>query len=275
MVREALVGRYDVLEQLDGGVMAKVFLAWDVGLRRHVAVKVLKPEIRALLGAERFVQEIGIVAGFNHPNIVPLFEAGEAGGFLYFTMRHIPSEALSERIRREGYLPLDHAVRVTVEIARGLQYSHDRNVVHRDVKPRNILLHEGTALIADFGTAIILAGGAKRLTESGVLVGTPGYMSPEQSDPKGPVDRRSDVYGLGCVLYEMITGEPVFTGATTYAVINKHRLERVASVRIARPDAPAALDQIVARALAKAPGDRFATAAAFAEALEGLSARGK
>jgi DNA-binding SARP family transcriptional activator len=272
MVREALAGRYDVLEQLGGGLMAKVFLAWDVRLRRHVAVKVLKPDIRALLGAERFVQEIGIVTAFNHPNIVPLFETDEVGGFLYFTMRHIPGEPLNERIRRERYLPLGQAVRFATEVARGLQYSHDRNVVHRDVKPRNILLHEGSALIADFGTAIILAGGGKRLTQSGVLVGTPGYMSPEQSDPNGAVDGRSDVYGLGCVLYEMVTGEPVFTGATMHAVINKHRLERVTSIRIARPDAPAALDQIVARALAKAPGDRFATAAAFAEALEGLSA---
>jgi len=271
MVREALVGRYDVLEQLGGGVMAKVFLAWDAKVRRHVAIKVLKPEIRLLLGADRFVQEIGIVAGFNHPNIVPLFETDEVGGFLYFTMRHIPGESLSQRIRREGYLPLDQAVRIAGEVARALEYSHQRQVVHRDVKPRNILLHEGTALVADFGTAIIVAGGGKRLTESGVLVGTPEYMSPEQADPNGVLDGRSDVYGLGCVLYEMLAGEPVFTGPTVQAVIAKHRLERVPSLRIARPEAPASIEQLVMRALAKEPGDRFGSAAALAEALEGVS----
>jgi DNA-binding SARP family transcriptional activator len=270
MVREALAGRYDVLEQLGGGVMAKVFLAWDPKLRRHVAVKVLKPEIRALLGAERFVQEISIVAGFNHPNIVPLFEADEVGGFLYFAMRHIPGEPLSARIHREGRLPLDHAVRIAAEVARGLEYSHQRKVVHRDVKPRNILIHEGTALIADFGTAIITADGGKRLTESGVLVGTPGYMSPEQADPKASVDARSDVYGLGCVLYEMVTGEVVFTGATAQAVLAKHRLERVPSVRVTRPDASAALDDVVQTALAKTPAERFPGAAALAEALAGV-----
>ena len=268
MVREALVGRYDVLEQLGGGVMAKVFLAWDPKLRRHVAVKVLKPEIRSLIGPERFQQEIAIVAGFNHPNIVPLFESDDVGGFLYFTMRHIPGEPLHERIRREGYLPIDQALRIASEVARALEYSHQREVVHRDLKPRNILLHEGTALIADFGTAIIVAGGGRRLTESGVLVGTPGYMSPEQADPNAPIDGRSDVYGLGCVLYEMITGEAVFRGATVATLLSRHRLEQPTSMRIARPAASPALDELVMKALAKAPGERFPGAAAFAEAME-------
>jgi len=267
-VRQVLAGRYDVLEQLGGGVMAKVFLAWDPKRRRRVAVKVLKPKIRALIGPERFQQEIAIVAGFNHPNIVPLFEADEVGGFLYFAMRHIPGEPLNERIRRDGQLPIDQALRLAGDVARGLDYSHHRQVVHRDVKPRNILLHEGTALIADFGTAIIVAGGGRRLTESGVLVGTPGYMSPEQADPNAPIDGRSDVYGLGCVLYEMITGEAVFRGATVATLLSRHRLEQPTSMRIARPAASPALDELVMKALAKAPGERFPGAAAFAEAME-------
>jgi serine/threonine-protein kinase len=266
-VRAALAGRYEVKEELGGGVMARVFLATDPSLRRQVAIKVLKPDIRALLGAERFVQEISIVAAFNHPNIVPLLEADEAGGFLYFAMRYIPGESLDHRIRRARRLPLDHAVGIAIGVARGLEYSHQRNVIHRDVKPRNILLHEGAALIADFGTAIITARGSRRLTESGVLVGTPEYMSPEQADPDAVVDGRSDVYGLGCVLYEMVTGEPVFTGATVQAVLAKHRAERVSSVRVTRPEAPASLDRIVQRALAKAPRDRFSGAGELADAL--------
>ncbi|HET7039325.1 MAG TPA: serine/threonine-protein kinase [Gemmatimonadales bacterium] len=269
-VRAALAGRYDVLEELGGGVMARVFLATDQRLQRRVALKVLRSEIRALLGAERFLQEISIVAAFNHPNIVPLLEADEVAGFLYFAMRHIPGDSLDRRIRRERCLPLDHAVRIAVEVAHGLEYSHRHNVVHRDVKPRNILLHEGVALIADFGTAIITAQGGRRLTESGVLIGTPEYMSPEQAEPGASVDGRSDVYGLGCVLYEMVTGEPVFTGATMQAVLARHRAERVPSVRVTRPEAPEALDRIVQTALAKAPRDRFPGAAALAGALERL-----
>jgi serine/threonine-protein kinase len=259
-----------VLEELGGGVMARVFLAADRKLPRRVAIKVLKPEIRALLGAERFVQEISIVAAFDHPNIVPLLEADEAGGLLYFAMRHIPGESLDGRIRRERRLPLGDAVRIATDVARGLEYSHQRHVVHRDVKPRNILLQAGTALIADFGTAIITAQGSRRLTESGVMVGTPGYMSPEQADSEATVDGRSDVYGLGCVLYEMVTGEPVFTGATIQGILARHRLERMPSVRVTRPDAPPALDRIVQTALAKAPRDRFPGAGALAGALSGI-----
>jgi serine/threonine-protein kinase len=270
LVREAFAGRYDVLEELGGGGAAKVFLAWDPKLRRHVAVKVLRPDIRLAVGTDRFLQEIAIIAAFNHPNIVPLYDADELGGFLYYAMRHVPGDPLSERIRREGQLPISEAVRIICDTARALEYSHRRNVVHRDVKPRNILLHERTALIADFGAALVMAAGGKRLTESGILVGTPDYMSPEQADPECRLDLRVDVYGLGCVLYEVLTGEPVYRGASPASVIAKHRFERIPSVRITRPTVPPALEDAVTRALAKTPGDRFPSAAAFADTLEGV-----
>jgi serine/threonine-protein kinase len=269
LVREALMGRYDVLEELGGGGMAKVFLAFDPKLRRHVAVKVLRPEIRRAVGTERFLQEIAIIAAFNHPNIIPLFEADDLGGFLYYAMRHVPGEPLSERIRRKGCLPVADAVAIARDVARALEYSHQQHVVHRDTKPRNILLHEGVALIADFGTALVVAGGGRRLTESGLLVGTPEYMSPEQADPECRPDARSDVYALGCVIYEMLAGEPVYRGATTAAVFAKHRSERIPSVRVTRPDVPPALEAIVTRALAKVPAERFPSAAALAQSLDG------
>lgn len=268
LVREAFSGRYDVLEEMGGGGTAKVFLAWDPKLRRHVAVKVLRPDIRMAVGTERFLQEITLVAAFNHPNIVPLFDADELGGYLYYAMRHVPGDPLSERIRREGQLPIPDAVRIACDTARALEYSHQRNVVHRDVKPGNILLHERMALIADFGTALMMAAGGKRITESGIMMGTPDYMSPEQTDPDCRLDHRADIYGLGCVLYEMLTGEPVYRGPSPAAVIAKHRLERIPSVRITRPAVPQTLEDIVTRALAKSPGDRFLSAAAFADAAE-------
>jgi DNA-binding SARP family transcriptional activator len=269
-VREAFLGRYDVVEDLGGGGAARVFLAWDPQLRRHVAVKVLRPDIRLNVGTERFLQEIAIVAAFNHPNIVPLFEADELGGFLYYAMRHVPGQPVSDRIRRGGGLPIAEAVHIARDVARALAYTHQRNVVHRDVKPRNILLHEQMALIADFGTALVMAAGGKRLTQSGLLVGTPEYMSPEQIDPRAKVDHRTDVYGLGCVLYEMLAGEPVYRGATPAAVLARHRLERIPSVRITRPEVSPTLDEVVTTALAKRPADRFPSAEAFATALEGL-----
>jgi len=257
-----------VLEELGGGVLGKVFLAWDPKLRRHVAVKVLKPELRDAVGGKRFLQEIAIVAAFNHPNIVPLFEADEIAGFLYYAMRHIPGEPLSARLKREGYLPVADAVSIARDVARGLAHCHERGVVHRDVKPKNILLHERSALITDFATAMATAGGGTRFTTSGIWVGTPEYMSPEQAAPGGIVDQRSDVYGLGCVLYEMLAGEPVFSGATRQAVLAKHMRERVPSLRIARPTVPEALEHIVVTALAKRPDERFADAGTLAEALE-------
>ncbi len=266
-VREALDGRYDVLEQIGAGIMAKVFLAWDPKLKRHVSVKVLRPEYRRTVGAERFLQEISIVAQFNHPNIVTLFDADELAGFLYYTMQHMPGDTLDDLIRREGRLPIQQAVRIACDVAAGLEYSHRHDVIHRDIKPRNIFVHEGVALVADFGLAIALKAGGKRITESGLRVGTPEYMSPEQTGTRATVDARSDIYSLGCVLYEMLTGELVYTGATTQAIIAKHCLEMIPSVRILRPDVSVELEAVVTKALAKAPGDRFATAKEFGEAL--------
>ena len=265
-VRAGLEGRYDVVEELGEGVMAKVFLAWDSKLRRHVAVKVLKPKYRRTVGADRFLREISIIAEFNHPNIVTLFEADEMAGFLYYAMQHIPGETVETQIRRNGSLGIHDAVRITCDVAAGLEYCHRRPVIHRDVKPANILQHEGVALIADFGVAVTITAGGKPLTESGLMIGTPECMSPEQADPEARIDGRSDIYGLGCVLYEMLTGEPVYTGATPRAVIAKHRFESIPSVGILR-DVSEKLEAIVTTALAKRPGDRFQHAADFAAAL--------
>jgi DNA-binding SARP family transcriptional activator/tRNA A-37 threonylcarbamoyl transferase component Bud32 len=268
MVREALQIRYDILEELKRGVLGKVFLGWDQKLKRHVAVKVLRPELRQAVGGERFLQEISIVAQFNHPNIVTLFEADEIGGFLYYTMRHIPGEPLDARIRREGYVPIDDAIKIAANVGRGLEYSHEHDVLHRDVQPSNVLLHEQIALITDFGLAMAVAGGGKRFTDSGVWVGSPAYMSPEQAGVGGPLDGRSDVYALGCVLYKMLVGEHLFSGPTPQAIIAKHKGQPVPAIRIARPEVPQTLQDVVERALAKAPDDRFASAGAFADAVE-------
>ena len=267
MVREVFAGRYEIVEELGGGVLTKVFLARDPRLRREIVVKVLKPEMRENIEAERFRREIAIVAEFNHPNVVPLFESDEIGGFLYYTMRHIPGSSLRARLQREGYLPIEDAVGIACDVAKGLQYAHDRQIAHRDLNPKNILLHEGTTLISDFGTVIVLQAGGKRLTAAGVVMGTAEYMSPEQGVPGGKVDARTDVYGLGCVLFEMLAGEPVFTGPTRPAVIAKHQRERVPSIRIVRSSVPKSLQDVVMRALAKAPGDRFKSTHAFADAL--------
>ena len=268
IVREALTSRYDVLEELGGDGIAKLFLSWDPKLRRHVVLKVLKPDVYGAVDVKRFLREIAIVGEFNHPNIVPLFEAEESAGFLYYAMRHIPGDSLTVRLQREVQLPIADAVRIAYDLARALAYAHQRQVIHRDVKPRNVLLHERTALLGDFGTALIIATGAERLTQTGVLVGTPEYMSPEQAIPNAVLDGRTDVYALGCVLFEMLAGEPVFSGVTPDVVICRHRSERVPAIRIVRPQVSAALEEIITTALAKAPADRFQSAADFADGLE-------
>ena len=248
--------------------MGTVFLARDLKHDRPVALKILNPELAAALGPDRFLREIAIAAGLNHPHIVALYDSGQAGGTFYYAMPYVEGESLRVRLLRERQLPLEDAIAITLEVADALSYAHSRDVIHRDIKPENILLSGGHALVVDFGIgrAITAAQGA-RLTETGVAVGTPGYMSPEQATAEQDLDGRSDVYSLGCVAYEMLAGHPPFLGTTGREVIARHILDPVPPLRAARPVVPATVEQAVSRALAKVPADRFATAAQFAHAL--------
>jgi serine/threonine-protein kinase len=266
---EALRDRYAIERELGRGGMATVYLARDLKHKRPVALKVLSPDLSHSLGADRFTREIETAAGLQHPHVLPLHDSGEAAGLLWYTMPYVEGESLRDRLVREPQLPIEDALGIAREVADALAYAHQHGVVHRDVKPENILLSGGHALVADFGVAKALdqaSGG--HLTETGMAVGTPQYMAPEQAGG-GPVDARSDVYALGCVLFEMLAGEPPFTGRTPQAVIAKRILEPVPHVRTLRESVPEPLEQAIARALAKVPADRFQTAAEFARALRG------
>jgi eukaryotic-like serine/threonine-protein kinase len=216
----ALGDRYRIERPLGAGGMATVYLAEDLKHHRRVAVKVLRPELAAALGPERFLREIETTAGLRHPHILPLFDSGEAAGFLYYVMPYVEGESLEDRIARERQLSLDDAVRIAREVADALSYAHAHGVVHRDIKPGNILLEGGHAVVADFGIArAVRAAGDERLTQTGMAVGTPTYMSPEQASGETEVDGRSDLYSLACVLYEMLAGQPPFTGPTAESVL--------------------------------------------------------
>ena len=248
--------------------MATVYLARDLKHQRLVALKVLHPELAAGLGSERFLREIRIEANLQHPHILPLHDSGDAGGFLFYVMPYVDGESLRQRLVREGPLPLPDCLRIVADVGEALAYAHDRGVVHRDVKPENILLSGGHALVADFGIAKALeAAGDTRLTETGWGLGTPAYMSPEQI-AGGTVDGRSDIYGLGCVLYELLAGQPPFVGANARAIFNRHHLDPVTPVSAARPEVAPHIDHAVLRALAKEPEDRFKTVAEFLDALQ-------
>ena len=248
--------------------MATVFLAHDLQHDRPVALKVLHPELAATLGPERFQREIRTTARLQHPHILPVLDSGEAAGQLWYTMPYVEGESLRDRLRREGQLPLDDALQIAREVADALGYAHSQGIVHRDIKPENILLSRGHALVADFGIArAVQVADAEHLTVTGLAVGTPAYMSPEQADGASSVDGRSDLYSLGCVLYEMLTGEVPYTGRTPQAVIAKRVLEPLPHVRTLRASVPEAVEQAINRALAVTPADRFATAAEFAVAL--------
>jgi len=267
-LQAALTGRYTIEHELGRGGMATVYLAQDLKHGRPIALKVLRPELAAALGPGRFLREIEIAARLTHPNILPLHDSGEAGGLLYYVMPYVDGESLRSRLAREGPLPLDQALEIAREVASALGYAHEHGVVHRDIKPENILLESGHAVVADFGVARAvweLAG--DRLTETGIAVGSPAYMSPEQAGAEERLDGRSDIYALGCVLYEMLVGEPPFTGPTPRAVAAKHLRQSVPSARITRPGVPAAVDRVIRTALAKVPADRFSDAAHFAAAL--------
>ena len=264
-LERGLRGRYEIERELGQGGMALVFLARDLRHERKVALKVLRPEISAEIGAERFLREIKLAAGLTHPHILPVYDSGEADGLLFYVMPNMEGRSLRERLDHERQLPLDEALRVTREVAAALDYAHRHHVVHRDIKPENILLHEGAAMVADFGIGKALSGNGS-ITQTGMALGTPAYMSPEQAGGESDIDGRSDLYSLGCVLYEMLSGEPPFTGPTAQAIIAKRFVAPIPKVRATR-DIPAAVDDAITRSLARTPVDRYPTAAEFANAL--------
>ncbi|HVQ74011.1 MAG TPA: serine/threonine-protein kinase, partial [Candidatus Binatia bacterium] len=266
----ALEGRYRVERELGEGGMATVWLAEDLRHHRRVALKVLKPELAAVVGGERFLAEIRTTANLQHPHILPLFDSGEADSFLYYVMPYVEGESLREKLDRERQFPVEEAVGLARKVADALDYAHENGVVHRDVKPGNVLLSgRGEPLVADFGIALAVSqAGGGRITETGLSLGTPHYMSPEQASGEQTVDRRSDVYALGCVLYEMLTGEPPFGGPTSQAVLARILTTEPQRVSEIRRTVPPNVDAAVARAVEKLPADRFPTAAAFRDALE-------
>jgi len=272
-VRASLAGRYTIERELGRGGMATVYLSRDVKHDRPVALKVLRPELAAVLGAERFLREIRLTAQLQHPHILTLIDSGEADGFLYYVMPYVEGESLRQRLEREGQLPLDEAVRITRAIASALDFAHARGVIHRDIKPENIMLHQGEPMVADFGIAVAVStAGRERLTETGLSLGTPAYMSPEQASAEPRLDGRSDQYSLASVLYEMLAGEPPYTGPTAHAIIAKRLTEPIPHLSTVRRVSPA-VEAAVTKALAKAPADRFATTGAFVRALTEGSTR--
>jgi serine/threonine protein kinase len=249
--------------------MAIVYLAHDVRHERDVALKVLRPELATSVGGDRFLREIKIAARLNHPNILALFDSGQADGFLFYVMPYVEGESLRERLIREGELPGDQALRIIKDVAEGLGYAHELGVVHRDIKPANILLSRGHALIADFGIARAVSSvGTATLTATGLSMGTPLYMSPEQAAGDPSVDHRADLYSLGCMLFELLAGKPPFSGPTAQAIMAKHLVDPCPSIRMIRDTVPVAIDAAIKRAMAKLPVDRFASAHAFAKALD-------
>src|SRR5690348_8091164 len=265
----ALADRYAIERELGRGGMAIVYLARDLKHDRRVAIKVLRPELATSLGADRFLREISIAAQLTHPNILSLHDSGDANGALYYVMPYVDGESLRHRLERERQLPVDEAVEIARQVASALDYAHAQGVVHRDIKPENILLLGKHALVADFGLARAVCSAAHpRITDSGIAVGTPAYISPEQASAERSVDGRTDVYSLGCVVFEMIAGVPPFRGATVQAIIAHHVSSPPPSLCSERPSCPPALDASVQRALAKVPADRFRTAGEFVRELE-------
>ena len=264
----ALADRYRLERELGHGGMATVYLAQDLKHDRAVALKVLKPELAHALGPERFLREIQVTAQLDHPHILPLLDSGDAGGFLYYVMPYVQGETLRTRLMRAKQLPLDDALQIAAEVADALNYAHGQGIVHRDIKPENLLLAGRHVRVADFGIArAVTAAGGDSLTATGVAIGTPVYMSPEQAGGSKDVGGRSDLYSLGCVLYEMLAGHPPFTGGTAHEILARHSMDAVPSLAAARPTVPEGLERAIATALAKVPADRFSTAAQFADAL--------
>ncbi|HEX3233476.1 MAG TPA: serine/threonine-protein kinase, partial [Gemmatimonadales bacterium] len=264
----ALGDRYAVDRQVGEGGMATVYLARDLKHERKVAIKVLRPELSVSLGADRFLREIRVAANLQHPNILGLYDSGECEGLLYYVMPFVEGESLRDRLNREQQLPLHDALQITRESAEALDHAHQHGIIHRDMKPENILLLGGHALVADFGIArAVSSAGGEKLTQTGMAVGTPYYMSPEQALGSEHVDARSDVYSLGCVLYELLIGQPPFTGPNAMAIMARHSMEAVPSLQVVRQSIPDEVEDIVMQALEKTPADRWQTMREFADAL--------
>src|SRR5262245_7826291 len=268
----SLAGRYAVEREIGRGGMANVYLARDLRHARHVALKVLNPELGAVLGVERFLSEIRVTANLQHPNLLPLFDSGEAEGLLYYVMPYVNGESLRGKLQREKQLPIDEAVHIATAVASALDHAHRHGVIHRDLKPENILLHEGQPVVADFGIALAVSNaGGGRVTQTGISLGTPQYMSPEQATGDRAIDGRTDVYSLGAVLYEMLSGEPPHDGSTAQAIIAKVLTDKPRNLRLSRDTVPSHVKGDVEKALAKLPAARFHTARELADAIAGKS----
>ncbi|HZI30412.1 MAG TPA: protein kinase [Gemmatimonadaceae bacterium] len=269
-LRTSLAARYEIEREIGAGGMATVYLAKDQRHDRNVALKVLNPELGAVLGVERFLSEIKVTANLQHPNLLPLFDSGEADGLLFYVMPFVEGETLRHKLDREKQLPIDEAIRIAVAVANALDYAHSHNVIHRDLKPENILLQHGQPVVADFGIALAVSkAGGNRVTQTGLSLGTPQYMSPEQATGDRVIDGRTDIYSLGALTYEMLSGEPPHIGHTSQAIIARLLTDKPRSVRASRPAVPEHVDWAVQRALEKLPADRFSTAKEFADALQG------
>ncbi len=265
----AVEGRYEILDELGRGGMSMVFEARDIRHERTVAVKVLLPELAASVGAQRFLREIEIAAGLVHPHILPLYDSGDAEGLLYHVTPCVEGETLRDRLKRERYLPIEEAVRITAEIADALDFAHTRDVIHRDIKPENVLLSRRHAMITDFGIArAITLGGGERLTETGMAVGTPAYMSPEQARGEAVLDGRSDIYSLACLTYEMLAGEAPLAGRSPQITMTRRQSESPTSLTLLRETVPEPLDSVILKALARLPADRYATAGQYGDAVQ-------
>jgi serine/threonine-protein kinase len=271
-LRAALADSYYIETELGRGGTATVFLAQDLKHHRPVAIKLLDPELAAVIGSDRFVREIEISGRLQHPHILPMLASGAVNGLLYYVMPYVEGESLRSRLEREHQLPVDDALRLASEVADALDTAHRHGVVHRDIKPENVLLSEGHAMVADFGIAraIQKLGGAT--TPIGSVLGTPLYMSPEQAVGSGEVDARSDIYSLACVLYEMLAGQPPFSGPTVESVVQQHLTLQPRPVTALRPSVPEPVARVLAQALSKTPADRFSDAGAFGRALAGSRA---
>src|SRR5688572_18163880 len=273
----ALAASYRIDREIGAGGMATVYVAQDVRHDRKVAIKVLHPELSAVIGADRFLAEIKTTAALQHPHILPLFDSGSADGLLFYVMPFVDGETLRAKLSREKQLPISDAVRITREVANALDYAHRRGVIHRDIKPENILLHEGQALVADFGIALaVQSAGGQRMTQTGLSLGTPQYMSPEQAMGERQIDARADQYALAAVTYEMLCGEPPFTGPSVQAIVARVLSEEPRPITTQRRAVPPEVEGAVLRGLEKLPADRFASVAEFAATLsrrDGTGAR--
>ena len=268
-VKRALAGRYNVERVLGEGGMATVYLAQDLKYHRSVAVKVMRPELASTLGADRFLREVEIAARLTHPHILPMYESGEAEGLLYYVMPYVEGETLRDRIHRETQLPVEEALKIAREVSEALAYAHEHGIIHRDIKPANILLGGGHAMVADFGIARAVSNTAtEALTQTGLAVGTPHYMAPEQAMGNREVDARADIYAVGALLYEMIAGEPPFTGPTPRAIVARSLTENPRSLTSSRTELVPEVDRVALKALAKSPADRYQTARTLVTALD-------